>query len=252
MATIATIAAFTDHLLSSPAISDAAVNGIQIRGREEVQRLVTGVSACMELFQAAAACQAELVLVHHGLLWAKDTRIVAGNFKRRLGYLLEHDLTLMAYHLPLDCHPSLGNNRLILDRLGWRIGAGFGHYHGTTLSSLGYPSEPLAATTIVTQIKDCFGGDPLWLPFGPEQIRCVAVCSGAAPELIREAKEAGADLFLTGESAESVYHYAKEESIHFVAAGHHRTERFGIQALGERLAREFAIEHHFIDIANPL
>ena len=239
-------------LLQIETIADYAPNGIQVQGGETVRTVVTGVSACLDLFQAALAIQADLILVHHGLFWEKQPRVVTGNLKQRLRLLLAHDLTLMAYHLPLDCHPELGNNIHILKRLALNPVQPFGKYHGHFLSFIGQTETPVAFAGFSARVQHLFGGNPLVLPFGPEKIQRVAVCSGAAPELIREAKEQGADLFLSGEATEPIFHYAKEERIHFIAAGHHRTETFGVRALGDYLAGHFKLEHHFIDIPNPL
>lgn len=252
MAQLTEIAAFLAETLESGRIADSALNGIQVRGREGVKRVVTGVSACLELFRAARTEGADLVLVHHGLFWGKLSPVVEGSHKERLKFLLEHDLTLMAFHLPLDRHPELGNNARLLQGLGLRPVAPFGVYHGVTLSQVGELAEPEPLERFLGRVEGLLGAPPMTLPFGPPRVGRVAVCSGAAPELVREAKGAGADLFLTGEATEYVYHYAREEGIHFVAAGHHRTERLGVQAAGDLLAQRFGVEHRFIDIPNPL
>ena len=243
---------YSNTLLTTDSIPDYAPNGVQVRGKEKVERVVSGVSACLELFQAATEWQADLILVHHGMFWDKDPRVVEGSLKKRLKWLLEDDMSLMAYHLPLDCHPQLGNNSQILQRLQLEAGEPFALYRGTHLSRMGHRQPALSLSTCVAEITALFGGEPLVLPFGPDKIQQIALCSGAAPELLREAKQKGADLFLSGEATEYVYHFAKEEGIHYVAAGHHRTEMFGVQALGEHLASRFDLQHRFINIANPL
>ncbi|MBF0296794.1 MAG: Nif3-like dinuclear metal center hexameric protein [Magnetococcales bacterium] len=243
---------FLTETLRSAAIADYAPNGVQVRGRETIHKVVGGVSACLDLFSAAEEAAADLILVHHGMVWNKDSRVVEGQFKTRLQFLLSRELTLMAFHLPLDMHPELGNNAMILKRLHLQPIAPFGLYHGNFLSFLGENAMDETCDFFVRRVKDLFGGEPLVLPFGPERIKRVAVCSGSAPELIREAKSVGADLFLSGEASEPVYHFAREERIHFIAAGHHRTEMFGVQAVGELLARQFGIAFQFIDIPNPI
>ncbi|MEO5346210.1 MAG: Nif3-like dinuclear metal center hexameric protein [Magnetococcus sp. YQC-9] len=243
---------FLAETLQVASIADYTPNGVQIRGREGVRRVVGGVSACMDLFRAADEAAADLILVHHGMFWNKDSRVVQGNLKTRLSFLLERDLTLMAYHLPLDKHPEYGNNAMILKKLNLKSTAPFGSYHGSHLSSIGEREQDETIEGFVAQVREIFGGEPLVLPFGPEWIRRVAVCSGAAPELVREAKDAGADLFLTGEPSEPIYHFAREEGIHVIAAGHHRTEKFGVQAIGGLLERQFGVEFQFIDIPNPI
>ncbi len=251
----ATLTGIESHLqeyLKVAAIADYCPNGVQVRGREPVGKIVTGVSACMALFEAAVEEKADLVLVHHGLFWDKESQVVEGSRKRRLKFLLEHDLTLMAYHLPLDGHPQLGNNIQILNKLDLTVAQPFGDYRGFVLSFIGRTAKAVTIEAFAERVERLFGGQPLVLPAGPEWINRVAVCSGGAPEMIREAKNRGADLFLSGEAAEPVFHYAHEEGIHFIAAGHHRTEMFGVQALGEHLAERFGVVHQFIDIPNPI
>ena len=252
MIPLTSLETYANGLLNAAGISDYAPNGVQVRGRDKVRTLVTGVSACLDLFQAAMDQQADLILVHHGILWEKESHVVEGKLKKRLKLLLENDITLMAYHLPLDCHPTLGNNIQILNRLALEAVEPFAFYRGTALSFIGRSKQPFSLAEFSTQLRNVFGGEPLLLPFGPEKIQRIAICSGAAPELIHEAKQKGADLFLSGEATEYIYHFAKEEDMHFVAVGHHRSEMFGVQALGEHLAHHFNIQHRFIDIPNPL
>ena len=178
--------------------------------------------------------------------------MVQGSRKARLKQLLDHDLSLLAYHLPLDAHPELGNNIQIVQRLGLRAVQPFGGYRGATLSFIGEAEPACGIEAFRERVTGLFGGRPLVLPFGPAAIRRVAVCSGGAPEMVREAKAAGADLFLSGEASEPLFHFAREEAIHCIAAGHHRTEMFGVQALGDHLAGRFGITHRFIDIPNPV
>ncbi|MBF0384181.1 MAG: Nif3-like dinuclear metal center hexameric protein [Magnetococcales bacterium] len=231
---------------------DYCPNGIQVSGRRQIQRIMTGVTASQELMKAAIAWKADLLLVHHGILWDRDSRVVSGSYKKRLQLLLNNDLNLMAFHLPLDAHPVFGNNAQIISKLGLEKSDPFGRYKGGTISFCGNTSSAVTMVDFAKKVKKCFAGSPLVLDFGAKKIKKVAVCSGGAPELIREAKEEGADLFITGEAAEFVYHFAKEEKINFIAAGHHRTEIFGVKALGEHLAEKFSVEHSFHNVANPI
>ncbi|MBF0357159.1 MAG: Nif3-like dinuclear metal center hexameric protein [Magnetococcales bacterium] len=233
-------------------IADYCPNGIQLSGRKTVKRVMSGVSASQALIKAAITWKADLLLVHHGILWDRDSRVVTGSYKKRLQLLLEDDLTLMAFHLPLDAHPVFGNNAQIINRLDLVQGEPFGRYKGGSISFCGMPKEAISMVDFAKRVKKCFGGSPLILDFGPKKIKKVAICSGGAPEMIREAKECGADLFITGEASEFVYHYAREEGINFIAAGHHRTEMFGVQALGEHISEKFTITHKFHNIPNPI
>ncbi|ABK42552.1 protein of unknown function DUF34 [Magnetococcus marinus MC-1] len=252
MANLTEIETHLRNILQCDRIDDYCPNGVQVRGGHNITRVVSGVTACMALFEAAVAVNAQLIITHHGLFWNKDPRVVEGMLKHRLKLLLEHDITLMGFHLPLDMHPELGNNAQILNRLQLIAGEPFGVYKGSALSKMGHWEQSLSLDQVQQKLQKLFGGEPLVLPYGPPNIRKVAVCSGGAPELIHEAVTAGADLFLTGEASEPVYHVAREMGIHFVAAGHHRTEMFGVQAVGERLAQTFSLEHTFIDIPNPI
>ncbi|MEO5377204.1 MAG: Nif3-like dinuclear metal center hexameric protein [Magnetococcus sp. DMHC-6] len=252
MANLSEIDLFLETTLQVQKIADYAPNGVQVRGKEEISSLITGVSACQELFECAVERQAQLILVHHGLFWEKDPRIIEGSLKQRLKILLTHDITLMAYHLPLDCHPEFGNNICILKGLQLVPSAPFGLYRGIPLSFIGVLQQALSLDDFLKRVQKLFGGDPLVLPYGPAWIKRVAVCSGGAPELLREAKRAGADLFLSGEASEPLYYFAREEGIHMVAAGHHRTEKFGVETLGNLLAVKFGLQHQFIDLENPL
>lgn len=243
---------YTNQLLKSDSIQDYVPNGVQIRGKKTIHRVVSGVSACLDLFEQAVQHKADLILVHHGMFWDKESRIIEGRLKKRIKLLLEKDITLMAYHLPLDCHPELGNNSQILKLLKLKKSEPFGLYRGTHLSFVGETDSKQTLDSFTQQVRTLFGGTPLILPFGPKTIRRVAICSGGAPELISEALEKGADLFLSGEASEPLYHIAKEEKIHVIAAGHHKTELFGVQALGNHLKKHFDLSHTFIDIPNPL
>lgn len=252
MARLQGIETYLHDLLKVDQFSDYCPNGVQVRGRKPVSKIMTGVSASLDLIQKAVHWQADLLLVHHGIFWDKDSRVVQGAIKKRMKYLLKNNLTLMAYHLPLDAHPKWGNNAQILKILDMKKMAPFGHYRGQTISYLGATARGESVRTFAKRVTSAFGGKPLVLPFGPKKINKVAVCSGGAPELIQEAHTLGADLFLTGEATEHVYHFAREEGIHFIAAGHHRTEILGIKNLGDHLARRFDISHYFCNIPNPI
>lgn len=242
----------TDRLLSPDDFKDYAPNGLQVEGGRSINRIVTGVSACMALFEAAVEKKAQTVLVHHGMFWPGDPRTVTGGVKRRIAYLLEHDLSLIGYHLPLDRHPTVGNNVLLADALELTDRSPFGAYNGTPLGIMGVLSAPTPVASFMERVGERINPAARIHPFGPSVVRSVALVSGGAPELVREAITKRADLYLTGEESEWVYHLAKEEGIHYVAAGHHATERFGVRALGEHLAKKFGVDVEFVDIPNPI
>jgi dinuclear metal center YbgI/SA1388 family protein len=244
--------AFMDRLLEVDTIADYCPKGLQVEGDKEVTGVLTGVSACMPLFERAVEEGAQMVLVHHGMFWDSDSRVVRGSLKERLRFLLSNDLSLVGYHLPLDRHPEVGNNAGIFRRLGLTEGRPFGEYKGQTIACMGDLAAPEPFDAFRARVAEVLGGEGLVLPFGPATVRTVAICSGGAPDLVREAIEKGADVYLTGEASEYVYHLAREEGIHFIGAGHHRTERFGVMALGEALKVQFGVECRFVDVPNPI
>jgi dinuclear metal center YbgI/SA1388 family protein len=244
--------AWMDRLLEVDTIADYCPKGLQVEGDKEVTGVLTGVSACMPLFERAVEEGAQMVLVHHGMFWDSDSRVVRGSLKERLRFLLSNDLSLVGYHLPLDRHPEVGNNAGIFRRLGLTEGRPFGEYKGQTIACMGDLAAPEPFDAFRARVAEVLGGEGLVLPFGPATVRTVAICSGGAPDLVREAIEKGADVYLTGEASEYVYHLAREEGIHFIGAGHHRTERFGVMALGEALKVQFGVECRFVDVPNPI
>ncbi|MGN7611117.1 Nif3-like dinuclear metal center hexameric protein [Magnetococcales bacterium HHB-1] len=252
MVTLDKVEFFLNQQLECARYSDYCPNGVQVRGERPIRRVAGGVSACMALFEEALTWQADLILVHHGFFWKGDSKVIEGNLKKRLAFLLKHEITLMAYHLPLDAHPKWGNNKQIFKKLGLINEKPFGVYQGKTIGFQGSYAGGRDFNAVKSDMQNLFGGQMLALPFGPERVERVAICSGAAPELIREAKACGADLYLTGEATEHVYHFAREEGIHFIAAGHHRTETWGVRALLDVLKNEFALKTRFINIENPI
>jgi len=241
------IIAFADELLDVDAYPDYGPMGLQVVGAHEVTRIACGVSASRELFERAAADGAQLVLVHHGLLWENESRVVDDRMRGRLKSLFDADLSLVAYHLALDAHPEVGNNALLARELGVEPlrrfdQVGFG----------GPLTEPRPVGEIAALLGRLLGRDPLVFPCGPEVVRTVAIISGGGASRLALAAAEGYDLFLTGEPAEPTLATARELGIGFVAAGHHATETLGVQALAARIAERFAIEWGFIGIDNPI
>ena len=239
---------YTDNLLQAGRFADYCPNGLQV----QVARVVSGVTACQPLLDAAAELGADLVLVHHGFFWRGEAQPVVGMKRRRLGALLQHDMSLLAYHLPLDAHPELGNNARLGALLGIRDQQLLDPESRDAVGNIGSLPAPLEAAALVAQLEALTGRTALHIGDPALSVQRIAWCTGAAQSWIGAAVAAGADLFLTGEASEQTVHIAREEGIQFIAAGHHATERYGVQALGEHLAARFGLEHRFVDIDNPV
>ena len=235
-------------LLAVDRFKDYGPNGLQVEGRAEVRRVVSGVTASLALIEAAIDLQADAVLVHHGLFWRGQDGRVVGWMRRRLAALLVRDISLFAYHLPLDAHAELGNNAQLGRRLGLTADGRFGDQDLGFIGPAGGASDALSlADTVRRQLLR----EPLLLPGDGRPLRRVAWCTGGAQGYFEAAIAAGADAFLTGEISEPQAHLSRETGVAFLACGHHATERFGAPAVGEHLAARFGLEHHFIDIDNP-
>ncbi len=249
------ILAYFAELLDLESFDDLGPNGLQVPGSEEVQVLVTGVSAQLELFERAGRRGAQLVVTHHGILWDFLPRRIDARLARRLRVLLENDINLAAYHLPLDAHPRHGNNALLADALGCppEDREAFGAYRGRAIGvGASLPDGGLAIGKLAERLTAITGQAPLVVGSGPPIVRRVGLLSGAAASSLPEAIDRGLDAFVTGEPAEHVMADAREAGIHFIAAGHYATETFGVRRLGELAAERFGIEHVFEDIPNPI
>jgi dinuclear metal center YbgI/SA1388 family protein len=221
--------------------------GLQVVGSPDVKKIACAVSASRELFERAAELGAQLVLVHHGLFWERDSRVIGPEVKGRLRALFEADLTLAAYHLALDAHHELGNNVLLARELGVDPVERFAEI------GFGGPLDrPQPMDEFAMRVRERLDRPPLVFSYGPEMINRVAICSGGAARHLADAVAAGYDCFVTGEAAEPTKHAAKEAGVHFVAAGHYATETLGVRALAERIAQEFSLEWEFIDLPNPV
>jgi dinuclear metal center YbgI/SA1388 family protein len=241
------ILAFASELLDLDAYPDYGPMGLQVAGAREVDRIAAGVSSSLELFERTAAAGAQLLLVHHGLLWDRDSRVIDDAVRRRLKVLFDAEITLAAYHLALDAHPEVGNNALLARDLGIEPSDQFGG-----IGSGGPLEEPVSVDEFAARVRGQLGSEPVVFPHGPKRIERAAVITGGAARYLADAAREGYDLFLTGEAAEPSLHAARELGIHFVAAGHYATERVGIQALAKRLADQFDLDWEFIDLPNPV
>ncbi len=241
-----------EQLLEASRSKDFGPNGLQVQGRRPIRRIATGVSACVELFERARDAEADAVLVHHGLFWDGMPRQLTGHAHARVATLLEAGMHLLAYHLPLDRHPELGNNILAVKQLGLYAVEPFADYEGLPVGFRGHYPEPIAKEALVERCRAVFGQEPLAFLSGPEAVSTVGMVSGGAAGEIHQAIAAGLDAYITGEPAEWVMNVARENRIHFLAVGHYASERLGIRALGEHLATRFGLAHEFIDIPNPV
>lgn len=246
------IVRFLDELLDVGSIPDFGPQGLQVEGKPDVSRVAVGVTASIALFRRAVDLGADLVICHHGMLWDHDSRVVRGPLRERLRLLLDHGVTLLGYHLVLDAHEEHGNNALIARELGLSGVEPFGEYRGALLGRRGELPQPLPLSELGARMQAVFGGDPLIFPFGPDPVRTIGVISGGAVNDFAQAIDAGLDAYLTGEAKEFVQETAREAGTTYVAAGHYRTEVFGVRSLGERLEAEFGLPWEFIDIPNPV
>ncbi len=249
---LAELADYLDRLLDAGSGHDLCPNGLQVEGRATVARLVTGVSACRELFERARAGGADAVLVHHGIFWRGEPQVLRGVQYRRVAELVRGEMSLLAYHLPLDRHPELGNNALACRALGLGELVPFGELGGEEWGYRGRFPEPVAMAVFTRRCRELFGQEPLVFAHGPDPVATAGVVSGGGARALPQAIAPGLDLLLTGEASEWVMNLAREAGIHFVAAGHYATERLGVRALGEHLAERFGIEVEFVDIPNPV
>lgn len=244
---------YLHQFLQVSLFKDYCPNGLQVEGRAQVQRIVSGVTACQALLETAAGLDADAILVHHGFFWnGEDPRIV-GIKRRRIETLLRHDMSLLAYHLPLDAHPTVGNNARLAALLDFvEADAGANPVPVTDLLRRGELRQAMSVAQFQQHLTARLLRAPLHISGSSDSIRRVAWCTGAAQSYIQQAVELPVDAFVSGEISEQTVHVARESGIHYFAAGHHATERYGVQALGEHLAQQFGIEHHFIDIDNPV
>ena len=241
------ILAFTRELLDLDAYPDYGPMGMQVAGAGEVAKLACGVSASLELFGHAAAVGAQLLVVHHGLFWNNDSRVVDDLAKARLQALFAADITLAAYHLALDAHPEVGNNARLAQELGVEVEGAFAE-----VGLGGRLRTPESGDAFARRVAALLGREPIAFTYGKPLVERVAICSGGAGRDLPRAAAEGYDLYLTGEPEEPSLHQAKELGIHFVAAGHYATERLGVQALSARLAAQFGLEWVFIEVPNPV
>lgn len=243
-----TLVAHLDQLLEAARFRDYGPNGLQVEGKRHIGKLVTGVTASLALIEQAVAAGADAILVHHGLFWRGQDGRVTGWMRQRLSLLLKHDISLLAYHLPLDAHPELGNNAQWGRQLGLAADARFGDQ---ALGFMGPAPTGMTLDTLAQRVATTMGRAPTVLSGDGRPLRRVGWCSGGAQGTFEAAIAAGADVYLTGEISEPQAHYARETGVAYLACGHHASERYGVQALGQAVAEQFGVAHQFIEVENP-
>lgn len=245
------IVQYLANLLNISQYRDYCPNGLQVEGKATISRVVSGVTASQKLIDAAVEAGADALLVHHGYFWKGESPSVVGIKHQRLKKLLNHNLNLFAYHLPLDAHQTLGNNAQLAQKLGLTGQPSFGDMQ---LGWLGKSADSTVKTVgdLVNLIKKALNRAPLVIGDLHQPLGQIGWCTGAAQSMLQSAIDAGASVFISGEISEPTVHLAREMGVTYISAGHHATERYGVQALGEALAQQFGIEHQFIDIDNPV
>jgi len=246
------IVSFCNAYLEADRFKDSAPPGLQFEGSAEVKKIATGVSVSLEFLEKAAAAGASLALVHHGMFWDNDSPVITGSRRKRIEILVRHNMSLAAFHLPLDAHPKAGNNIQIIKRLGLKRPKSFAKYAGSPIGFYGEYRRPLDFEHFLNRVEEIFNTKScIVFPHGKKRIASVGAVSGGAAFNFKDAIRLGLDVYITGEAGEPVQAWARENNIHFIAVGHHNSEKFGVQKLGELLAKKFKIPAEFIDVPNP-
>lgn len=240
-----------DQTLAISAFKDYAPNGLQVEGKPVISKLVTGVTASLALIDAAIAENADAIMVHHGYFWKGEDAALTGMKGKRVQRLYQKNISLIAYHLPLDAHTALGNNITFADLMGFKTLGGLYPEEKNPIGNIG-ECEPMSVPEMSELLRKKLGRRPRFLAGGPDLIRKVAWCTGGAQDMIHQAAAMGCDAYFSGEVSERTFHEAAELGIHYFECGHHATERGGIQRLGQAIAQQFGIQVEFIDIENPV
>lgn len=234
------------------AIKDYCPNGLQVEGRSNIKKIVTGVTASQALIDAAIEREADAILVHHGYFWKGESPVLTHMKGRRIASLLSHQINLLAYHLPLDIHPTLGNNAQLAALLGIELRRGLEPWDKNSVAMVGELKSPMQGAQFAAHIEQVLGRQPLHIKAHERVIKKIGVCTGGGQSFLPLAAEQGVDAFLSGEISEQTTHTAREMGVDFFAAGHHATERYGVKALGEWLSEKYQLDVCFVDIDNPV
>ncbi len=245
------LAAHLNDYLSLCDFVDGSRNGLQVQGNDDIKKVGAAVDACLESITIAAQRGVDFLIVHHGLLWEKNEPIVGAHYER-VKKLIDGGINLYAAHLPLDAHLEVGNNAVIIKKLGFELEGGFGKYHGMMIGARGRTATSFSREKLLSAATQLFGKETRGDMFGVDKISTLAVCSGAGASLLPEAQAGGFDCFITGEPRHSFFHYCKEHRLNVIYGGHYATETFGVIALAEYVQEKFGLPFEFIDVPSGM
>lgn len=252
MAQLQDILQWCDQTLLSSEFKDYAPNGLQIEGKADVKKIVCAVTASLDAIDAAIEAQADLLLVHHGYFWKGEPAPITGMRGARIKKLIQHDISLVGYHLPLDAHPSLGNNAAIAELLELENIQALNPNDRHPIGNIGYLKQAVSAEAFKQQLSNVFNREIIHLPSTTEKIQKIGFCTGAAQDFITQAAEQGCDAYISGEVSERTFYEARELNVHYFACGHHATERYGVQRLAQALSKQFDVEAIYYEQGNPI
>lgn len=252
MANLSEIVRWCDQFLQSQQFKDYCPNGLQIEGKAEVETVVSSVTASLQAIEQALDVKADMLLVHHGYFWKGEPAPLTGIKGRRIKQLMQADISLLAYHLPLDAHPEIGNNACLAQRLGIEITGALNPQDHFPIGNIGRLAQPMTAQQFAQLLTERLGQTPICISTQQRPIQKIGFCTGAAQDFLSQAAMQGCDAYLSGEVSERTFHEAQEYGIHYFAAGHHATERYGVQSLAERLVQQFHLKHRYVELDNPI
>ena len=253
MAQLRQVVNYCNELLRVQDFRDYCPNGLQVEGKVELKKIIAGVTACQDLIERAVEVNADAILVHHGYFWKTEDAAIVGIKKNRIAALLQNNISLLAYHLPLDAHSNHGNNVTLANHLGIKVKGCVEQGPAKGMLWYGELEKSQSAEQLGQYLTDKLNRQPLHLTSSSQQaVKTIGWCTGGAQAYIEQAAELGLDAYISGEVSEQTFHLARELDIHYFAAGHHATESYGVQALGRHLAERFNLEYDFIDVSNPV
>ncbi len=251
MVSLQELTEYTNNFLQIDQFKDYCPNGLQVEGKSEIHSVVTGVTASQALIDFACDKKADAILVHHGYFWRNEDARITGIKRKRIAALIENNISLLAYHLPLDAHQEVGNNVQLARILDIQVDGELRSHSNTVCGSYGHLANPMKAEQFKQQIGSALHRKCTHIHAGSTDITTIGWCTGAGQGFIELAAQQNLDAYISGEISETTTHIARESGIHYFAAGHHATERYGVQALAQHLAKQFGIEHEFVDVDNP-